>query len=565
MGIRLHLSAVALPEGAFLVAYDPANPVRTAAPVTAGTLSNERDAWTHALFTERVVLECQLPPGADSSAVSFTVAELSHQYRAMLLNAETKAESCENDATCYPAWAQQEEAVARIQFIDSGDTYECSGCLLNHNDANTIADYFLTANHCVGSQTVANTLELYWLYQTTVCDQPSTAPYFYTMPYTQGGTLLATSPASTGNDFSFLQLPEAPPGGTYYAGWSTALPTASEQLTVLHHPGNPPGDYTRISFGNVQGTTNLATLAGYGQEGQDNAWVTQWYSGTTEGGSSGSPLFDANQAVIGQLYGGDAMCSGISEFGRFDVTYDSIKQWIDPLSQNPPGQSSYQFTNPQLWDFSGTYNSTDNGDTTTDQLVQQANGQITGTHTEVDTDNGDYLEFSAYATGRVFSTPQAIGFQFAWKGTISGTLSDGAAVSGTGAAHGKANLVPSLLTVEADYTARACIQGGRCETTTQSSQAALPSGMTGDWDLEIDLVPQAAKLTGTAVVTLSNGRTLSYSVTGHYNAKLQLTVLSLTGQGNAHGTFLSVTASGPNLSLTKLSGSVLGQKLKWPQ
>ena len=33
--------------------------------------------------------------------------------------------------------------------------------------------------------------------------------------------------------------------------------------------------------------------------------VEDWDLGTTEGGSSGSPLFDQNHRVIGQLHGGD--------------------------------------------------------------------------------------------------------------------------------------------------------------------------------------------------------------------------------------------------------------------
>jgi len=89
-------------------------------------------------------------------------------------------------------------------------------------------------------------------------------------------------------------------------------------------------------------------------------------------------------------------------------------------------------------------------------------------------------------------------------------------------------------------------------TDTQGYQLSLPSGMTGDWALQIDLMPQASKFNGSAVVTLSNGRTLSYSAAGPYNPKLQLAVLSLTGQSDAKGTFLSITAIGPNMALTKV-------------
>jgi hypothetical protein len=337
LGVRLHLESVVLPGGARLLAYNPEQPERARTPIAAGDLSENRDVWTGSVFAESVVLECEAPPGADLAAVAFTANELSHQYRLAAAGPQPRAQTCENDATCSPAWANQEDAIARIQFIDTGNEYLCSGCLLNHNDTNIVADYFLTANHCIENQTVASTLQLFWLYQTTVCNDPNSAPDFYTMPFTSGGTLLATSSADTGNDFSFLRLPQAPPSGVYYAGWTTQLPTNNEQVTGIHHPGQPPPgpgetptDYSRISFGNEIGEATLP-----GSTLPNGSWEVQWYSGITEDGSSGSPLFDANQLVIGQLYGGQSACddqSGPDVYGRFDITYKAVRGWLDPVS-----------------------------------------------------------------------------------------------------------------------------------------------------------------------------------------------------------------------------------------
>ena len=68
----------------------------------------------------------------------------------------------------------------------------------------------------------------------------------------------------------------------------------------------------------------------------------------TEGGSSGSALFDNNGRIIGQLFGGAASCSGTNDnglidfYGRFGVSWDNggtaatqLKDWLDPGNNNP--------------------------------------------------------------------------------------------------------------------------------------------------------------------------------------------------------------------------------------
>ena len=51
--------------------------------------------------------------------------------------------------------------------------------------------------------------------------------------------------------------------------------------------------------------------------------VNDWDLGTTEPGSSGSPLFDPDHCIVGQLFGGFAACSNDLEdwYGRFYVSW----------------------------------------------------------------------------------------------------------------------------------------------------------------------------------------------------------------------------------------------------
>jgi len=322
LGIRVHLESLSLPEGARLVVYDPATLASETAPIMAGSVADERAAWAQTVFAERVVVECQVPPGLDPSRVEFALTGVSHLYRSFGSGLERDATApCENDVTCYPTWASQAAGVALINFVDQGNSYACSGCLLNTSPS-TLTNYFLTANHCVGDQTTASTLECYWFYQTSTCN--GTPPALTNVPSTSGGAdFLAGVSRDSGSDFAFLRLHQSPPGGVYYVGWSVGAPVASETLTGIHHP---QGDYTRISFGNLSSTDT-------------NYWDVQWYSGQVEPGSSGSPLFNANQQVIGQLWGGTPIdCSGLSqvaEYGRFDVTFSYIQQWLEPTVLNP--------------------------------------------------------------------------------------------------------------------------------------------------------------------------------------------------------------------------------------
>src|SRR5262249_37653839 len=138
--------------------------------------------------------------------------------------------------------------------------------------------------HCIENQTVASTLEFFWFYQTSSCNGP--APSVSDVPHTGGGADRLAG--STGSDFAFLRLKHPAPAGVFFLGWSLDQPTQGETLTCIHHPD---GSFKRISFGNLYNSNS-------------DFWAVQWFSGVTEGGSSGSPLLNANHQVIGQLNGG---------------------------------------------------------------------------------------------------------------------------------------------------------------------------------------------------------------------------------------------------------------------
>src|SRR5690349_15245564 len=147
LGLRLGLESVNLPQGARLLVYDPANPNAEATPITSATVTGQKQIWTETVFNQTAVLECQVPPQVDPSTISFSVTGLSHLYRSPLYTAKA---GCEPEVACYPAWLNDADGVALIDFFDSNQEFICTGCLLNDTVPSTTINYFLTANHCVG-------------------------------------------------------------------------------------------------------------------------------------------------------------------------------------------------------------------------------------------------------------------------------------------------------------------------------------------------------------------------------------------------------------------------------
>ncbi len=316
LGMRLHFQDLLLPAGARIVIYDPVN---TATPaVTIDTSNATAEVWAPTIFSDTAVAECQLPPGADPETVSFTISGLSHIYnKAAFESISLKEGACEVDVSCYSGYASQAAGVALISYVSGGNTYTCSGCLLASSQQ-TAAEYFLTAKHCIGNQTLASSIEFYWFFQTSSCN--GTPPAISSVPTTKGADLLASS---TANDFSFLRLRQAAPDGVSFLGWSVNQPATGQAVACIHHPD---GAYKRIAIGKFYGFDS-------------DFWAAQWSKGVTENGSSGSPLLNANHQVIGQLNGGftgpGSSCANPSDpdqYGRFDLTYPAIAKWIDPGS-----------------------------------------------------------------------------------------------------------------------------------------------------------------------------------------------------------------------------------------
>lgn len=314
-----------------------------------------RTWWTPDTGEGEATLEVELPPGVAASALDIAVPQLSHifenlslptaqEYKEQVEAAKiNESDTCNLDANCYSENAQERNAVARMLFTKDGGSYLCTGTLMNDTQ-NSFKPYFLTANHCISTQTVASSLETRWFYRSPSCNSGTLQSS--TVRKTGGAQLLY---ASGTTDTAFMLLNDTPPGGALFAGWSANTVAAGTSVVGLHHPS---GDLLKISFGAVNSQANCQPTTGSGFQcsgTSGNYYRVSWSQGTTEGGSSGSALFQGGY-VVGTLYGGSATCTNRSAYdyyGRFDVAYNAaIKAWLNPASTSAPARSAvYRFYN----------------------------------------------------------------------------------------------------------------------------------------------------------------------------------------------------------------------------
>lgn len=248
-----------------------------------------------------------------------SISNVIHAYRDVFFNERGYGDSgsCNNNVSCseFSDWEAESRSVAMI--LSSGGSRLCTGALVN-NIRQDLTPYFLTANHCLGGE--SNWIFMF-NYESPVCNNQN-GPTNMTL---SGATLLDNSSSS---DFAILLISEEPPldYGVHYAGWDANGSTPITPVGI-HHPS---GDIKKISF-----DYDNASNSG-------NYWdVDSWDDGTTEPGSSGSPLFHGlTHRIIGQLYGGVASCTnfGYDTYGKVSTSWGlGLNNILDPDNTGQTG------------------------------------------------------------------------------------------------------------------------------------------------------------------------------------------------------------------------------------
>jgi len=336
----MYYNTFILPKGGKLYIYNT-DKTQVIGAFTHQT-NTKRGAYATEMITgETTIFEYHAPIGI-SERPQIKIEEVGFVYRTVANErAFGDAGSCEVNIKCPEgdAWQDQARGITRIIVKQGGFSVWCTGSLVNNTNFDG-KPYLLTADHCGPNATPTqyNQWIFYFRYEGDECANPTTDTTFNNYTIIGCSKIAAAGGAGFESDFKLVLLNDVIPENyqPYFNGWST-IDETSETGVTIHHP---QGDVKKIStytaslistnWGNVPNTHWRVIWA---------ATETEW--GVTEGGSSGSPIFNADGLIIGQLTGGDASCinqSGPDYYGKFSHSWhltgsaDStkLKPWLDP-------------------------------------------------------------------------------------------------------------------------------------------------------------------------------------------------------------------------------------------
>ena len=328
LSLNLAFGRYAMPVGGRLTLRSVDGRLRLR-PFTEADNEPHGQLWTPPLETDDLWVELSVPvEGLDE--LELELHRVHHGY-AGFGAPSPKAGECHVDTTCSEA-SGWEEASRSVALLSIAGVRFCSGFLVN-NTALDGRPFFITADHCGVDRDNAASVVVMWKHQRATCD-PNAAPEVASSRFQSGAIWRATH---RGSDTVLLELDDPPPteADVFFAGWDRS-PEPPSQAVAIHHPNTGA---KRISFDFDQAIPT--SYLGGDENPRAQHWrIGDWDLGSTEGGSSGAPLFNADRRVVGQLHGGQATCGNRQAdwFGRFDAAWrgrgrlgNRLSDWLDPI------------------------------------------------------------------------------------------------------------------------------------------------------------------------------------------------------------------------------------------
>ncbi len=275
--------------------------------ITIGPITSKQNNQEHVYATDLlkgdyakvILIESKHEPNPSTLHLSRVV----HGYKNLFEKNFGDSGNCHNDINCSVGddWQNESNSVAMI-LVDGERV--CTGTMIN-NACNDLEPNFLTAFHCLdlnvsgtlsqGEKDALSSWVFRFQYKSPSCNGGDDTNY-----NSFSGATFKSAWATS--DFALMELNQTPLPytGISYAGWYRGAATPSSTVGI-HHPS---GDVMKISFDDDSPSTD-----GYAGGSGSVYWNVVWDDGSTEGGSSGSSLFDQNHRIVGQLKGGYASCS----------------------------------------------------------------------------------------------------------------------------------------------------------------------------------------------------------------------------------------------------------------
>ncbi len=354
-GIGLNYSTMRLPKGSDIFVYSPYH-TSVIGAIASSEIPDSRHFTTRPIAGDEIVLE-YYEPSACREYAEIEISGIVYVYRGFesAENQQIKSASsgsCEVNVNCEEGqnWQNQKRGVVKIFSRVTNTTVDpnivshfwCTGNIMN-NTAQDFSGLLLSAAHCsVGGGVTASPEDyskwvFYFNYESEGCSNTGSEEYTIV-----GAEKLAIADNSSdvGSDFLLLRfLQDIPPAyQPFYCGWD-AGPGGSSSGVCIHHPG---GDIKKIS------TYTSPLVSDTWGSTLNTHWKVYWAAttnghGVTEGGSSGSALFDDEGLVVGTETGGYSSCQNPDAqdyYGKLSYSWTSngtfasqqLKPWLDPES-----------------------------------------------------------------------------------------------------------------------------------------------------------------------------------------------------------------------------------------
>jgi len=344
-GVCVYFDNLVIPQGAVMFLYSMDRKTFVG-PFTMEDCDAHGNFMMGEVLGDEAVLEYYEPASAIGYP-SIGIQAVAHMYRYVYDYSDFEVQEyarasdfCEVDVNCPEGtdWVPQRDAVVRLLITDGNFQGLCSGSVVN-TTARDCRRYLLTALHCGVGVSDSEWLQcsVRFRYQRSECGSgiaPSTSNrvgVIHLADSNDGG-------GDSGSDFLLLELEDEVPASynVFYAGWDSRANTPAD-VVGIHHPA---GDVKKIST-----ATNIVSGT---WSAPGNHWRVIWMAtetnhGVTEGGSSGSPLFNESKRIVGQLTGGSSFCDSPTApdyYGKMDKNWDDnpnaanqkLKVWLDPVN-----------------------------------------------------------------------------------------------------------------------------------------------------------------------------------------------------------------------------------------
>ena len=351
LNLSINFSDFYLPDGASIHLYnDDKDDVVLSRTRGSNTRTTPFGSWF--VKGESINIE-YFEPANTQEIATLEIGGIIHGYRLGKVNkfldnqrGLNDSGNCNYDVNCAIGadFDSTKDAVKKaVALLNLGNGFLCSASLINNSQQDK-TPYLLTANHCLeGSNPALWSVRFNWMSPSPVCAIDEDSEDLQTNFTLSGAVLRAKNALS---DFALVEmLTEIPQSwDVSFAGWDRTdeLP---EFEVGIHHPNGDIMKLTRDDTGAVHENANGTSV--WLIEGISAGSGDGWEIGTTESGSSGSPLFNENGLIIGQLYAGNSFCEENENnneydlYGRFATSWDAgtteedrLSDWLDPNDTN---------------------------------------------------------------------------------------------------------------------------------------------------------------------------------------------------------------------------------------